>query len=124
MAAIEWRGSDLLLAVHVQPRAARDEVAGVHGDRLKIRITAPPVDGQANGHLTEFLAELCQVPRRDVVLLSGSTGREKRFRIHSPRRWPALVIGDDANPEGIGLEWTTQNQQCNESRGVKAKNRR
>jgi len=78
----------LVLDIHVQPRADRDEIVGLHGDRLKIRIKAPPVDGKANRHLIEFLAEAFGVAKRDVVLLAGETGRDKRFKICSPRCWP------------------------------------
>lgn len=78
----------LTLNVHVQPRAGKDEIAGLYGDKLKIRIKAPPVDGKANQHLTEFLADVFGVAKRDVVLLSGETGRDKRFRISFPKRWP------------------------------------
>lgn len=75
---------DLILDVHIQPRAARDEIVGFHGGRLKIRITAPPVDGKANQHLIGLLADAFQVPKRDVVLLSGASGRLKRFKIVGP----------------------------------------
>lgn len=79
-----------MLDIHVQPRAGKDEIVGLHGDRLKIRIKAPPVDGKANRHLTEFLAEVFGVPKRDVVLLAGESGRDKRFKICAPKRWPSL----------------------------------
>lgn len=81
----------MILDVHVQPRAAKDEIVGTHGDRLKIRIVAPPVDGKANRHLIGFLAEVFQVAKRDVVLLAGETGRDKRFRILAPKQVPDFV---------------------------------
>lgn len=84
--------SDLLLNVHIQPRAARDEIVGYHGDRLKIRITAPPVDGKANQHLIAFLAQSFKVPKRNVVLISGETGREKRIRIIAPQVLPSPLM--------------------------------
>ncbi len=83
-----WQDGDLILEVHVQPRASRDEIAGEHGGRLKVRITAPPVDGKANKHLLTFLAKTCGVPRSAVELVAGETGRDKRLRIRSPRRLP------------------------------------
>lgn len=83
-----WEGPDLLLAVHLQPRARQDEIVGPHGTRLKIRITAPPVEGKANAHLLRYLAITCGVATAAVELLAGSTGRDKRLRIRAPRRLP------------------------------------
>lgn len=86
-----WDGPDLLLALHIQPGAGGDELVGPHGDRLKIRITAPPVDGKANTHLIRFLAETFGVATGAVELLTGHTGREKRLRIRAPRQLPDLI---------------------------------
>lgn len=74
----------VFLNVHIQPRASKDEVVGEHGGRIKIRTCAPPVDGKANDHLIGFLATLFGVPRRQVQLISGETGRQKRFEIVDP----------------------------------------
>lgn len=78
----DWQGNDLLLRVSIQPRARSDEIFGVHGDMLKIRITAPPVDGKANAHLIAFLAKQCQVSKSAVTVISGESARQKRLRIH------------------------------------------
>jgi len=67
--------------VHVQPRAAQTEVVGMHGDAVKIRLKAPPVDGAANEELVRFLAERLGVARADVSLVSGETARAKRLRV-------------------------------------------
>ena len=83
-----WDGPDLILHLRIQPRAAKDEIAGPHGDSLKVRLTAPPVDGRANEHLRGFLGRLCGVAKSQVTVLSGETGREKRVRIAAPRRLP------------------------------------
>jgi len=56
--------------------------------RFRVRITAPPVDGQANAHLREFLAALFGVAKSRVALLAGETGRDKRLRIIAPNRLP------------------------------------
>lgn len=82
------QGETLYLLLHIQPRARRDEVAGLHDERLKIRIAAPPADDKANRHLVEFLAEEFGVPRSQVQLLSGHRGRDKRVSVGSPRRTP------------------------------------
>ncbi len=81
-----WQGDVLILQVHVQPRASRDEIVGPHGDALKIRITAPPVEGRANRQLTALLAKTFGVAKGAVELAGGDSGRRKRFRIHHPRR--------------------------------------
>ncbi|HRD53004.1 MAG TPA: DUF167 domain-containing protein [Flavobacteriales bacterium] len=78
----------VMLRVHVQPGAKRTEVAGTHGDALKIRLAAPPVDGQANDALLSFLAEQFGVPKRQVELVSGQTSRSKRVVVHGPKRRP------------------------------------
>lgn len=78
----------VVLRVHVRPNAKRTEVAGTHGDALKIRLAAPPVDGRANEALIAFLAEAFGVPGSRVGLLSGTTGRAKRIRIVAPRLRP------------------------------------
>ncbi len=69
------------LLVHVQPRASRTEIVGWHGDAIKIRVAAPPVDGAANEELVRFLAEVLALPRSAVRVASGSTGRHKRLEI-------------------------------------------
>lgn len=65
------------LVVHVQPRARRDEVAGRHGDTIKVRLAAPPVGGAANEALVRFLAERLGVTRSAVRLLAGGASRRK-----------------------------------------------
>lgn len=67
--------------VHVQPRAKRSEVAGRHGDALKVRLQAPPVDGAANEELVRFLAESLGVARRAVTITGGLTSRRKTVEI-------------------------------------------
>lgn len=83
-----WDGTDLVLQVVVQPRASRDAIAGVVGANLKIRLTAPPVEGRANEHLIAFLAELFGTPRSAVILEHGSGSRRKRLRVKRPRQFP------------------------------------
>ncbi len=86
-----WEGDVLLLALRVQPRASRDEIVGPHGDHLKVRITAPPVEGKANAHLLRWLADEFDVPRARVTLVSGDTGRNKLFRIDRPATIPPVI---------------------------------
>ena len=86
-----WDGDDLVLALRVQPRASRDELAGPHGERFRVRITAPPVEGKANAHLLRFLADCFGVPLAGVRLERGAAGRDKQVRIHRPGRIPAAL---------------------------------
>ncbi|HET7788802.1 MAG TPA: DUF167 family protein [Myxococcales bacterium] len=74
------------MSIHAQPGARRTEVQGLHGDAIKIRISARAVEGAANEALLEFVASALQVPRRRCVLLSGETSRHKRVRIEAPDR--------------------------------------
>lgn len=87
-----WEGTTLFIKVRVQPRASRDELGEVLDGCLKVRITAPPVDGKANAHLVRFLADVFKAPKSRVVLLDGETSREKRLRIESPRSLPPLIV--------------------------------
>ena len=96
MSFYRWQGENLLLSCHLQPKASKDEFCGLHGDSLKIRITAPPVDGKANAHLTKFLAKQFGVAKGAVTIVSGELGRQKRISIASPGRLPeALEIERD-----------------------------
>jgi uncharacterized protein (TIGR00251 family) len=74
-------GDGIVLSLHIQPRSSRNEVCGVHGDALKVRLTSPPVDGAANKLCREFLAKLFDVPKSAVEIISGETSRHKRVRI-------------------------------------------
>jgi len=71
----------LRLDVLVSPRASRTRVVGVHDDRLKIQITAPPVDGKANAALVRFLAKLLDVPRAQIEVVGGASSRRKTVRL-------------------------------------------
>lgn len=68
-------------SVRVQPRASRDELAGIHGDAIKVRLSAPPVDGAANEALVNFLSSIFAVPRRAIRILAGETSRSKVIEI-------------------------------------------
>lgn len=70
------------LAVHIQPRASKNEVCGIHGSELKIRLTSPPVDGAANKLCQEFLSELFGIPKSKVSIASGEKSRHKKVLLH------------------------------------------
>jgi uncharacterized protein (TIGR00251 family) len=81
-----------VLSIHAQPGAKRTEVAGLHGEALKIRVKAPALEDRANEALAEFIAEALGVARRDVTLVSGSRSREKRFEVRGAGVDPARLL--------------------------------
>lgn len=87
----QWADGDLILVCHLQPKASKSEFAGLHGDALKIRIQAPPVEGKANTELIKFLAKQFAVSKRDIEIISGELNRHKRVRITSPANIPAAA---------------------------------
>ncbi|HEX8952451.1 MAG TPA: DUF167 domain-containing protein [Polyangia bacterium] len=72
--------------VQVVPRASRDRLGPVHGDRLKVQLTAPPVDGAANDALVQLVAKALGRPRGDVAIVRGHTGRRKTVRVAGASR--------------------------------------
>jgi uncharacterized protein len=72
------------ISVHAQPGAKRTEVAGLHGNSLKIRIAAPALEDRANEALIEFLAKRLGIAKRNVTLVAGDKSREKRIEVHGP----------------------------------------
>lgn len=89
--AIQETGDGVSLSLVVVPRAGRDEVVAMTGDRIKIRLKAPPIEGRANGGLVAALARWLDVPRSAVEIVSGATGRHKVVHVHG--RAAAEVAG-------------------------------
>ena len=74
-------GGRITLTLHIQPGAKKTEFAGLHGDALKIRLAAPPVDGKANEALIKFIADALNLPKSAVNLKSGQTSRRKVLEV-------------------------------------------
>ncbi len=91
MKAAWFDGDDLVLRLYIQPKASRDNIVGIHGDELKVAITAPPVDGKANAHLTKFLAKQCKVAKGLIDIEKGELGRHKQIRITAPTLIPEAI---------------------------------
>lgn len=90
----EWyrrNGENITLTLHVQPGAKKTAVAGLHGEALKIRLAAPPVEGRANEALLRFIADFFKVPLRDVELKQGEQSRHKRVEVR----------GSQINPDSL-----------------------
>ncbi len=85
----------IILSLHIQPRASKNEICGVQDTALKVRLTSPPVDGAANKLCREFIADLLGVSRSSVDIISGETSRQKRVRIISSNPEQLKKIIDD-----------------------------
>jgi uncharacterized protein (TIGR00251 family) len=96
-------GKGVTLRLHVQPGAKKTEVVGLHGEALKIRLAAPPVDGKANACLIAFLADALGIARAAIRLVSGETSRAKKVRI------------DGIDPESARRALRAPDQSCREA---------
>lgn len=86
------------LFVHAQPGARRTQVAGLHGEALKVRIAAPALEDRANEALIAFVAERLGIARREVALASGAKSREKRLEIANAAADPARLLEVGVEP--------------------------
>lgn len=78
---IEVTKGGVRLHLFIQPKSSKNEVVGLHNGLLKIKLTAPPVDGKANEGLIKFLSDYFDIPKRDIVLVRGETGRTKTVEL-------------------------------------------
>ncbi|HHK60813.1 MAG TPA: DUF167 domain-containing protein [Desulfobacterales bacterium] len=85
-------GATVFLTVHVQPRAAKARIAGLHGKALKVAVTSPPVDDKANKALIALLADLLDLPKSRLRLASGHRSRTKRLLIEAPGERVAAAL--------------------------------
>lgn len=74
---IEATEAGVNIRFFIQPKSSKNEIIGPHNGAIKIKLTSPPVDGQANAGLIEFLAKLFKTAKRNVVLVKGETSRQK-----------------------------------------------
>jgi uncharacterized protein len=88
----EIRGHDLLIRVRVQPRAAREGIDGAHDGRLKVRVSAPPVEGAANARVVLLLAEQLDVPRSCLAVIRGLRSRDKDLIVQGAAARAPLLI--------------------------------
>ncbi|GGZ51705.1 DUF167 family protein YggU [Paraglaciecola chathamensis] len=89
--AVQIKDAELQLRIYIQPKASRDEIVGMHGDALKIAITAPPVDGKANAHLCKYLAKQCGVAKSKVAITKGQLNRHKTVVVCEPAVIPEAI---------------------------------
>ncbi len=91
MSAITESNGMVTLIIQVVPRASKNQIVGIQGDTLKIRLNAPPVEGKANDALIQFLAEWLGVARTQIEIIAGHTARRKIVRV---RGISARVVQD------------------------------
>lgn len=83
------------IALHVQPKASKNEIAGLHGNALKLRIKAPPVDGAANEACLKFLAKLLKRPASSLVLAAGQSSRQKQVLVANQKDENPVLLMED-----------------------------
>lgn len=89
-----YRRSDdvITLTLHVQPGAKRSEITGLHGDALKLKLAAPPIEGRANEALLKYIGGLFDVPLRQVELKQGGQSRHKVIAITGSKIDPENLL--------------------------------
>lgn len=78
---IEYTPKGLFIRIRLAPRSSKDFIDGVQGGSLKVRLTAPPVEGEANRALIEFLSSLLKIKKSSIEINSGLKSRDKRVRV-------------------------------------------
>jgi uncharacterized protein (TIGR00251 family) len=92
MKFIQERSENIVITVLVQPRSSKNMIAGIHGDAVKIKLTAPPIDNAANRMCIEFLSKCLSLPKSYFEIISGKSARKKKIRIRCQ---------DDASAQAI-----------------------
>lgn len=87
-----WRKNLFFLEIYVKPNASRNAIVGRHGDRLKISLTAPPTENQANQELIKFLAKYLAIPKSQINVSKGMQSRNKLITINSPIKNLAALL--------------------------------
>jgi uncharacterized protein len=92
MLELQTREGAVIFPVRVQPRASKDEIAGVTGGALKVRVRAPALEGRANDALCEYLAELLKTPKAAVRILNGQHSHSKRVEVRGVTELQILAL--------------------------------
>lgn len=75
------KGGCIFINIHLQPRASKNEIAGIHGEAIKVRLTSPPVEGAANSHVIEFFSKKLGTQKSKITIVSGEKSRYKTLKI-------------------------------------------
>ena len=89
--AYRWIDETLILCIAVQPRASNNALVGIHGQQIKVRLTAPPVEGKANQALIKQLAQWFKVPVFRISIAQGETSKRKIVHIKQPNLLPDFI---------------------------------
>lgn len=89
---VQQTQNGLQLKIYLQPKASKDQIVGLHGDELKVTITAPPIDGKANAHLIKFLSKQFKTAKSQIILQKGELNRHKQILIIAPNHIPNEVL--------------------------------
>ena len=82
---------NIILKVYLQPKSSKNEIVGPYRDGIKVRITAPPIEGKANKGLIQFLSKELGIPPSQVEIIKGQRGREKTLSISGIKNWVDLL---------------------------------
>lgn len=86
MLNLKENADGITIEIKVQPRASRNQIVGEQDGSLKIKLTAPPVEGEANQALVDYLASVLDTPRRNIILLKGESSRNKIIAVKGMTR--------------------------------------
>lgn len=92
MVFVKETGNGVIFHIHVVPKSAKNECAGIQGDAIKLKITAPPVEGQANDACIRFLSDLLGVKKNQVTIISGHKSRKKTVAIQGKGKKEIEVV--------------------------------
>lgn len=92
MLEIKENDAGLLVKIKVQPRASKNEIKGIQGDALKVRLTSPPVDGAANLACQNFFAQILEKPKNQIKIVAGLTSRNKTLLIEDLSKGAFMTI--------------------------------
>lgn len=81
MGWLSEKGGSVFINIHLQPRASKNEIAGIHGESLKVRLTSPPVEGAANSHVIEFFSKKLGTTKSKIAIVSGEKSRHKTLKV-------------------------------------------
>jgi len=89
---MNWQNGELILQIKLQPKASFDAITGIIDDRIKIRLTSPPIDNKANQHLVQYLAKQFSIAKSNIEIIKGLQSRLKTLRIRSLEELPNCLV--------------------------------